>query len=273
MAGGFPVNQSLCNGVSYGATFVAGTDGILITAGSTANLKGAWTQITAATTIDTSALGVALNLVNGYNGQSGLDIGIGAGGAEVAIVSNLVVPGGGNTVSNTTSILMPLTIPAGTRIAARSQSTAINKVMGMGLQLFDGSIIAHEAAGVDAVGFTGTTTSGTALTAGSRVKGTYAQLTAATARDYMGFFIAVDGAAAAGGTGHNIWFDIAIGTGGGELIIVPDWVFAPWAGLFNAYISSFFPIEIPAGTRIAARGAHEQASTVALGITVYGVYQ
>ncbi len=273
MSGGFSLNRGLCNAASGGAAFAAGSDGTTITAAGVADTKGAWTQLIASTTADAVAFSVSSNLTLAIAGQYAVDIGIGPGGSEQVIVSNVIVPGGGNTVLNCSTIHIPIAIPAGTRIAARCQSTVASKQMGVSIQLFDGSFVSSEAAGVDSIGFTNTGTTGTAITANARAKGTYVQLTASSARDYMGLFVGVDAAATSAGSGHNVYFDISIGAGGSEQVVIPDWVFSPWSGLLTGSLSPFYAVEIPAGTRIAARAANAQNATMALGITAYGVYQ
>lgn len=92
---------------------------------SAANSKSAWTQGIAATSFAYQHVEVFLG-----EGSSGsecylVDIGIGAGGSEVVVVPNMLFdvyrgPGG---IKNF-KVDIPLYIPAGARIAVRSQTTA-----------------------------------------------------------------------------------------------------------------------------------------------------
>ena len=115
----------------------------------------------------------------------------------------------------------------------------------------------------------GTSTQGTSVTpsATAAVKGSYAQLTAATSFDYCGFWIMVDNQNAS--DGNVISTDIAIGTSGSELVVLPDWVTN--MGIPQGAYSSFIPLRIPAGTRIAARSMSNAASNPAVGVAIYGV--
>ena len=57
MPGGFPLGPDVCNGISYG---VSGGIGTAITPSASANTKGSYTQIIAATTYDACLMEVVL---------------------------------------------------------------------------------------------------------------------------------------------------------------------------------------------------------------------
>jgi hypothetical protein len=83
--------------------------------------------------------------------------------------------------------------------------------------------------GGTAINFTGTSsgtrtgvsigTCGTAITPGNGAKSSYVQLTAATPKDYTGIFGMVD---TAGNSGGLSAIDIAIGSAGNEVVIIPN---------------------------------------------------
>lgn len=126
----FLPSQPLGRVTTYGAN-AADSGGVQVDPGGTANTKGSYSQIVASTTYDTSALifaiGNQLNTVR--SSQSWLvDIAIGGAGSETIIIPNVVL--GCNTspdiVCPQTSLLLPISIPAGTRMAARAQSDGID---------------------------------------------------------------------------------------------------------------------------------------------------
>jgi hypothetical protein len=92
------------------------------------NTKGAWTQIVAATTNQMTAANVMIGTYSPANAHlPGLvDIGVGASGSEQVIVGNVPVISpshtGASTSSFAVSYLLPLTAPAGSRLAMRYQA-------------------------------------------------------------------------------------------------------------------------------------------------------
>jgi len=99
------------------------------------------------------------------------------------------------------------------------------------------------------------------ITSGSNnVKTGYFQITAATGFKYHGFWICLSGYL-------NTAFDIAIGAAGQEIIIAPNLCILCGN---NGSDSFFVPIEIPAGTRIAAR-AQQASASFNVSISLIGV--
>ena len=115
--------------VNYGA--VTGTSrGTVIDPGATANTKGAYTQLTAATSVRIDA--VVLCLTGGsVSGLAGfhtwnVDVAIGAAGSEVVVIADLVLvnnAGGSPVTVRPGIVLLPVSIPAATRLAVRCAST------------------------------------------------------------------------------------------------------------------------------------------------------
>ena len=267
MPGGFPIGPEICNGYAIG-TVTTGSTGTTITPSATDNVKGSYTQLIASVPYDLSYVMVSIGAQSVTNGCC--DIAVGASGSEEVIISNLVIPINNGYVTNIYSF--PLSIPAGSRVAARAQ--AVNGNAGssrVSLVGFGGAYSQWEgAAGVDAIGFNTSTSLGTAVTpsATANIKGSYIQLTAATNRDYIGIF----GVQGGGSSGFSDWYmmDIAVGASGSELAIVPNF----WGSSYYYAASPilFLPIPIPAGTRIAARCQCSVASGLAIDMTLYGVY-
>jgi len=266
MPGGFPIGPEICNGSSAG--IVSSSSSALAVTGGTANNFGAWTQMIAATSFDVAYIVAMVSdqVVSNFN--SVYDIGIGAAGNETPIVNKLMGYGGNG--NNYNAYELPVSIPAGTRISVRELGGGSGNSGHIGLELFDAGFTNMEGgAGVDAVGFVAGTCHGTSVTTGAaNTKGSYSQLVASAARDYLGFCVAIDGLDAALGV-HGI-LDIAIGAAGSEQIIVPDWIFTLTTQ--GSPVSKFYAIPIPAGARVAAR-AQDITGAQSFGVTVYGVYK
>jgi hypothetical protein len=124
-SGGMITESGTHRVTTYGAT-TATSQGTAIDPGTTAHTKGAWTQITAATTqpIRAVLLGQSNQLQNTRTSCSWLlDLGVGASGSEVVILPDLHYE-----CSSTEDTILPalrgpyyLDIPAGTALSARCQ--------------------------------------------------------------------------------------------------------------------------------------------------------
>jgi hypothetical protein len=254
MPGGFPFIGDICNANDVG-TVGASTNGTSVVGGGSNGVKGSWTQLTASSPCDSVMVLLsiqydsALDAGNYFTGLA-VDIAVGGSGNEVIVINNAVMF---FAYYNPQCIyaLLPLNIPAGSRISARCADayggTATATVQ---LTLFDGSFEAGEGlAGYDSVGFDPTTCVGTALfdPGSNNTKGSWTELVAATSRDYIGFRPIVNYRL---GGSRCYMLDIAIGSSGNEKIIVPNLLYHGDSG---AMFQGFLPIQIPAGTRISAR--------------------
>lgn len=270
MPGGFPLGLDVCNGTDQG-TATGTSQGTSITAGA-ANTAGSFTQLVASSAIDASWMIVICNQASAA-GALAVDIAVGASGSEKVIAQQIV-----SVEASGAAVAFPCSIPAGTRISARAQSSTASATVGVSVILFDGAFTQMDGnGGADSIGFVSGSTTGTTVTASAstNTKGSYAQLVASTTRDYIGLFGAFD----TGGTttAHHNLLDIAIGASGSEQVIIPNFPAVSSAqglsaNLFSPENIPFTPILIPAGTRIAARMQSNVASS-AMHVTLYGVYQ
>lgn len=117
---------------SFGAD-ESDTTGVQIDPGGSANTKGSWTEVVASISADISYIGVGIGQrKNNALADAGflVDIAIGDSGSEQIILPDLGI--GANGASDTRSPFslgpFPLTIPSGTRIAARAQSSITDAV-------------------------------------------------------------------------------------------------------------------------------------------------
>ncbi len=261
MSGGFPLEFGLCNGQNAGS-LIATSTGTSLTTGNV-GLPGTYVQLIAATAQDSTWITIFLNSVAGAAFY--IDIGAGAGGSETAICNNITFRGSSSGVQSYYSF--PLSIPAGTRIAARATCGFNAQVCAIGVILHDGAMTSPEgAAGFDGVGVVvSAAEAGPAVTPGTNVMGNYAQIIASTARDYKGIVPIV-------GTGlanTPYLLDIAIGAGGSEKVIIPSVFCFRVTG--DCLLPTFW-VPIPAGSRLAAR-ASAGAGTTNINVALGGIYQ
>jgi hypothetical protein len=267
MAGGFPWATELTNATSYGAS-LATSSGTSITASATTNTKGAWTSLGTLAS-DTSAL-----VVNQFPASASFscDIGIGVSGSQVVIIKDLTIVNSAVSFVSNRSLFFPCSLPAGTQLWARCQSTAASAQVSILVTGFSGGSNSFDGwAGLDSLGFLSASTAGTTVTGSATLntKGSYVALSAATPRDYCAIGFSDTACSVTG----NFLLDIAIGAAGAERIILPNingkQVTAETSQPFG---QKLFPIFIPAGSRIAARLQGSAASQLAR-LTILAAYK
>lgn len=170
--------------VSRSATSVAYTN---VVSGGTAHTKGNWAQITASAPIDVKYLFLRGNTTAATGAATPflMDIGVGAAGSELVVFPNLDC---GFTPGNWSAIV-PVDIPAGTRIAARMQGLTTGTTFQVVFDMIGEVDIAGGPAGVAqwvAYGADTANSRGTAVTPGnSGAWGSWTQLgTTSTEHDY-----------------------------------------------------------------------------------------
>jgi hypothetical protein len=276
MSGGFSLFGKLANATSFQLAH---------TPSSSANTKGSWSQITASLAHDCGAILVSpppFFLAN-TNIISSMDLGVGAGGSEKIIAADLLACQGSGQTGNTAgtaAILLPISIPSGTRVASRGQESVASGSSSISapcsITFFDTSFeFATGASAIDAIGFQSGSTQGTAITPGVGSMGSYAQLVASTSVDYAGFFACFDPQTGFNHQNYIALVDIAIGAAASEKIILPSFntQVRPDDETAGSVYTPFLPIPIKSGTRIAARAQVDVATSGAMGVTLYGVRQ
>ncbi len=269
MPGGFPLGLEVCNANSIG-----------IAAGHTIpNAGGAndcwtfisgssYTQLSASTPCD--AVLVEFMVANHSANFSDVTFAVGGSGSEQPIVTHLIAC----NVSLSESYLLPIHIPAGSRLSCKNNDGNSSDVA---VRLFDGSFTHTEGyAGAEAVGYV-TNDKGTALTppGSADTKSSYIQLVASTSRDYAGFLVQFDDQAASSFAGEQFHVDIAIGGAGSEQIIIGDIQVHTNSAQGKAFRRIYGPymIPIPSGTRIAARIQSSSSAVNPPGLTLQALYQ
>lgn len=261
-------NLPISSASKHETSGATGGDGVTITASGSTNTKGSYAQITAATGFKYEGLYFYVRL---FSTEDYLfDLAIGGAGSEKIIVSDLYISSRTNavtTVLGTCCIFIPVKVPAGARLAVRCQSTAASATARV-IITGAGSSPKISAGFSKAIGIATSASSrgvtvdpgGTAVT-----KGSYAQLIASTTVRAAALLITT-GAAGDNVKGTNgFTLDIAIGAAASEKIIIPD-MFLACSSAVNIVMPRSFPIynvDIPAGTRLAARAAPLSADATA----------
>lgn len=246
---------------SYGAD-TATTNDILLTAGGSAHTKGAWTEIASSTafTCDWLRLGMTSRA---SSSAALIDIGIGAAGSEVVILENLPLACGSGL--NGVDIFIPITIPAGTRLSARMQSTSASTNAGVYVIIGANGFGRSESfKKVITIGANTATSFGTSLSDGANwtahTKKGWVEMTASAPDDIDAIIVLNSHLSASGGASI---IDIGVGAAASESVIIPN--------VFNRKNNNSrvgmpgangpFFVSIEKGTRIAARGQVQASST------------
>lgn len=272
MSGGWSQSAGFCYADDFGAL-----TGISTPPSATINTKGSWISM------GSLKQGCAAFLFRAfYNNSStsdygcAIDIGIGASGSQIALVSNinLSLQPAGLGQSTVYQRLIPIAVPPGAQVWVRSavNIASFNGTIQCWFTAYDNSFVANgEFSGCETLGASATAGRGAGITAGatnSGTKGSYVQLGTAT-RDYGGFFFNQDMANNASNESGNM-IDIAIGAGGSQIIILADYQIYQ-GGVESPSDAPFFALPIPAGSAVWARGASIAPDTT-FGITLYGVF-
>lgn len=227
------------------------TGGTTVTAAGSANTKGSWAQLVAATPCAASSLIVTGNFTGGIAHL--LDIGVGASGSETVLVPDIHA----SCVSNNPIVVsFPIAIPAGARLAARLAASTASSTM---------SVIAYLAKGgwpeptarslVDTYGAAAATSRGASVDPGStaNTKGSWTQITASTTRRISTLVVGVGNQRNTAPTAGAWFADIGIGASGSETVLIPNHRIVASANGSLLPSHSLFPVSIPAGSRLAVR--------------------
>lgn len=250
------------------------------TANSSANTKGAWTELVALTSanIDLIVFQVVGVRTNGTNTATLLDIGIGASGSETVLVADVGVGGADSPLVTGTSYIggvlgmMPLQIPSGSRLSARIQSVVTGGKTGtVTLSGYSTDSYADSPVSVDLLSTSDTATSQALAMSGA--SGSYVQVVASTSKPYRAVAIIPSCHNASTGALGNISYTVAVGGAGSEVDLGS--VLCYYDAGERAYTSTtgFNPMvvaDIPQGARLSVK--HEiPATPERYGVTIVGI--
>lgn len=225
-----------------------------------ANAKGAYVQLAAATGFKYDAITINLT-AEGGGGQTFLvDIAIGAAASEVVIVPNILLDSARAIYQIGISLLLPVAVPAGARLAARVQEAggAGTRDVLVGVSgLAGGSNYPPATCGaVINYGTIAASTNGTLVDPGAVANtwGAWTEITAATSRDHRGVAVVLGTNKQTVGLIDSTYnFQIGIGAAAAETVL------AQMMGNMSNGATSVKPCThtvmaaIPSGTRLSMR--------------------
>lgn len=238
---------------TLGAT-TSGSTGTTVTSGG-ANTKGSWAQVDASLDAACALLVVAIRMQSSGGHSIFVDIGVGAAASESVVIPNLHVAGSAQDVHY---FAIPVAIPAGSRIAARSQcSSATQDCFVMAYAQTAGPLTSPPSTVVTYGAETGDTT-GISLDAGGSVntKGSWTTITASTTAAINALAVNFGGQRNTSRTNTGMLVDIATGGSGSEVVLLSN-IFIGTSGsaeqIAPMCTPPFVVPTIPSGTRLAAR--------------------
>ena len=257
---------------------ISSTTGTTVTASGSTNTKGSYAQLVAATVND--AIGIIVSIIdNSARAQYLLDIAVGGAGSEQVVVPNLMVGPAYSNSPQGQGIFFPLSIPAGSRIAARCAADSASATLAVIVHLVRGRWAAsHRADGVvTSYGANAADSGGTSVDPGgsANTKGSWAELVDPTTRPINQIVMAVSNQKNNADTTARFLFDVGIGAAASEQVVIPD---IPVAKNNNTdslgtVVYGPWPIEIPVGSRLAVRAqcSITDATDRLSDVVIYGI--
>lgn len=264
------------DGDNYGVTLTAAAAG-------SENTKGAWSQLIAAAPFRADGMVVSVSFHGAVLAADEFylfDIGVGAANLEEPIIENLLhqaddSPSAGSMTHMT--YVLPVPIPAGVRVAARTQASFAAAELRVQVHLIQGGFFRWLGGGgrATAYGVATATSRGTSVDPGATLdtKNAWAQLTASCNRvKWLAVAIGNQGNSAMGTARWRL--DIGVGAAASEKIVIPDILVATSTQSDVVWPTTVcLPIDIPAGQRIAARAqcSITQATDRLIDVALMGV--
>lgn len=236
----------------------AATYGVTVTSSGSANTMGTWVSVLGTITYDLYWLWILFGdvAVSGASRQMLVNLGIGPDASNVTTVAEFLVAGSAASIAlGRRSYAGPLFVPAGTQLWAQCQSPTTSKTMSVNVLGWGGPDrpasfpVVHSWV---AEGENAGTSLGTAVTPGtSGAQGSYTQIVASSAFDYVGCTMAhmtddstMNAMGISGGVGIGAATEQDLGT--------CYYAVSTAAEEINSQSVPIFA-DIPASTRIAAR--------------------
>jgi hypothetical protein len=258
--------------IQVGHFTAAARDPITVTAGATAHTKGSWTQLIDSTPYDAYGIWIGIDGIHTSAAATAylVDIGVGPAGSEQVIIPNLEAWGANSTGVglNPRSYWFPVYIPAGSRIAARSQSVTASKTCRV-MVVLDG-VPWYGLWGFGPVVDYGTnlaSSSGTSVTPGNGVFGNWVQV-GTTTRDHTFWTVGIDYLTNSNISALTIIVEVGVGSSGAQRSLGV----LRFRTTTDEQIGISFPLflaslPVPSGTPVWVRAA--SGNTAAIGVIVY----
>ncbi len=262
------------NRTEEGGADATDSGGVTITSSASTHTKGAYGQLIASTGFNAYGIYVMHSRVDA--GEYLIDVAVGGAGSEQVKLPNLMSNGTKTFMGS--AFFFPVHIAAGSRVSARAQSNGSSKTVDVTVLLVGTPFPNPSALGrVTAYGINTADTGAVGVDPGgtANTKGSYAEIDASIANSirliYIAFGVQNNGVR----TSAFQLLDIAVGAAASEQIIIPDLFVLQNAGDDRLVPSPIgpLPVNIPAGTRVAARAQSSiiDASDRLFDVAIYGV--
>jgi len=263
---------------SFSIGAVSGTSRGVVVTSSTANVKGAWSELSASTEFDAYSLLLMIQefIVVTAGNEMLIDIGVGGAGNEEVIAENIIISHGNTNSFPGMSKCLPISIPSGTRVAARCQSSAGSQSVSI---LMSGLIPNFKSNNglslIVGLGINTTTTRGISFDPGAvaDTKGAWSEVDSSLGDSYKGFLIGIGGDTNTSQTEQTGFIDVGIGGAGNEEVIAENIPYRIDAGEFYSILDGFFTVDLAEGQRLAVRAQCSITNSVdrVNDVFIYGV--
>ena len=258
---------------------------ISVTANASANTKGSYTQLIAATTYQSYGIMVqlaGLQTTASTNQRCLVDIAIGGAGSEIVLIPDLAC---GNTADmgavaggvGGAMYFFPVYIPSGVRVAARSQASTTADIVNVAVRLFQERMGPGQWHGsrVTAYGADTTNSRGTSHTPGQNTYAAATQLTASTTNPihYMqlGFDLLSDTTGATSNYLARIGYGATPTYLASELPLQESTTIESVGFVSANFILSQMRFDLPSAQSLHISAMRTAATPEARGFVVYGV--
>jgi len=232
-----------------------------VTADSTPHSKGAWTEIIASNGAATQALMVQVSEIgrSGTDTATLIDIGVGAAGNETAIASDIGVSGAGRFGI---VFVLPVAVAQSARVSVRSQAVIASDTADVTISSF---VIANSATMPTTVDVLGSVP---AASTGTELLTSYTEIIASTSQAYEAIAIVESLSRTAFINYYLNTVTVGIGAAGLEVDVAqkPYSMLSSESMYSNPTVSLVTAVDIPAGSRIAAKAYPYYADVVVIGI-------
>ena len=246
----------------------SGSQGLALTSSATANTLGTIVELDADTEYEANGLSLMLTEFSFASSTSVsflMNIYIGGSGSEELLIEGVHFYSD-NATANYSLISMdfPVKVPKGSRISADLQTnTAAADAVLLIAQLRSGGFRSHVGHGeIVSIGMNTSTTNGQSVDSGATIntKGAWSQVVASSTKAFAGFNLSVGSNLNSAQDNANFLIDIGVGGSGSEEVIAENIYANTTSSERVLFDGSFFPVDIPEGSRIAIRSQSEESN-------------
>jgi len=234
----------------------AASSGTSVTSGASGNTKTAtWTQIISSTAHHADGIVVHLLRPGTAAVDIVVDIAFGGAGVEVIVAANLIVCNGTGAPAKGCAYHLPIQVPKGTRISAKSASNGSSIQCFVGVTLLSvlpGSVEPYQRVDTYGARLTGGVQVDPGATANT--KGAWSAIGTAT-QPVEGIIVGLGNRASSAKSSVGFLLDVQVAFGGGSATLIPDYPLETSTNDDTIYpgCTPFLPFQCPTGGTINAR--------------------